>query len=96
MEDFSTRKCVCPKVAREVACATEDGGTHSVECPVKVMFTVMVTEKSGQEKNQCLLCVVLVLLVKVSNHKTLKNGCVFYCHLKTYCGPSSETMQSPE
>jgi hypothetical protein len=22
--------------------------------------------------------------------------CVFYCHLKTYCGPSSETMQSPE
>jgi len=23
-------------------------------------------------------------------------GCVFYCHLKTYCGPSSETMQSPE
>jgi hypothetical protein len=25
-----------------------------------------------------------------------KNVCVFYCHLKTYCGPSSETMQSPE
>jgi hypothetical protein len=23
-------------------------------------------------------------------------GCVFYCHLKTYCGSSSETMQSPE
>jgi hypothetical protein len=22
--------------------------------------------------------------------------CVFYCHLKIYCGPSSETMQSPE
>ncbi len=22
--------------------------------------------------------------------------CVFYCHLKTYCGPSSETTQSPE
>ncbi len=22
--------------------------------------------------------------------------CVFYCHLKTYCGPCSETMQSPE
>jgi hypothetical protein len=22
--------------------------------------------------------------------------CVFYCHLKTYCGPSSETIQSPE
>jgi hypothetical protein len=22
--------------------------------------------------------------------------CVFYWHLKTYCGPSSETMQSPE
>ncbi len=22
--------------------------------------------------------------------------CVFYCHLKTYCGPSSETMQFPE
>ncbi len=21
---------------------------------------------------------------------------VFYCHLKTYCGPCSETMQSPE
>ncbi len=21
---------------------------------------------------------------------------MFYCHLKTYCGPSSETMQSPE
>ena len=21
---------------------------------------------------------------------------VFYCHLKTYCGPSSETIQSPE
>ena len=20
----------------------------------------------------------------------------FYCHLKTYCGPSSETIQSPE
>ena len=20
----------------------------------------------------------------------------FYCHLKIYCGPSSETMQSPE
>ena len=23
-------------------------------------------------------------------------GCVFYCHLKTYCGPSSEIIQSPE
>ena len=22
--------------------------------------------------------------------------CVFYCHLKTYCGPISETIQSPE
>ncbi len=22
--------------------------------------------------------------------------CVFYCHLKTYCGPSSETIQSPD
>ncbi len=22
--------------------------------------------------------------------------CVFYCHLKTYCGSSSETIQSPE
>ena len=24
------------------------------------------------------------------------NICVFYCHLKTHCGPSSEIMQSPE
>ena len=26
----------------------------------------------------------------------LEQSCVFYCHLKTYCGPSSETIQSPE
>ncbi len=24
------------------------------------------------------------------------SGCLFHCHLKTYCGSSSETVQSPE
>ncbi len=34
----------------------------------------------------------------VPRHHVLVTCCVFYCHLekKTYCGPRSETMQSPE
>jgi hypothetical protein len=34
--------------------------------------------------------------VQTDNIALVQSVCVFYYHLKTYCGLSSETMQSPE
>ncbi len=38
---------------------------------------------------------LLPLLPQAAKLQELVVVC-FYCHLKTYCGPSSETIQSPE
>ena len=69
----------------DIGDALEDSSTEASSLPDSKTGAFCETYSDGE-----------IGIPNVTLCREISMCCVFYCQLKTYCGPSSETIQSPE